>query len=54
MMESAELLFNQLALVFYREVKKNQCDEEDGCLTSGDINGMDSIEIRGVTVISTG
>lgn len=52
-MESAELLFNQVALVFYRDAK-NQCDEEDGCLTSGGINGMDSIEIRVVTMISTG
>lgn len=34
-------------------MQKNQCDEEGGCLTSGGINGMDSIEIRGATVIST-
>lgn len=51
MMEGAEPLFNQVALVFYRDAEKY--DEEDGCLISGDINEMDSIEIRGVTAIST-
>lgn len=56
MMGSAELLLNHVALVFYSCGLGNPkiwCNEEDGCVTSGGVNGTDTIEINGVAVIYT-